>query len=248
MRLNQNTGITKCHKGHEFTPDNIYWTRGKRGCKRCCRDRDFKKRFGISVEQFESLVLSQNNKCSECGETFTETPVVNFDKVQLSVTYLRCYRCSRKDVHPYKYRTHCKRGHELTEDNVYPGKCGRRQCKICTKECKRINNLKHPNRSHGTVEQRKSWIERNPGYYKINGLKKLYGLSLEQYEGMITSQNNKCGICGSELVKPHVDHNHSTNKVRGILCSNCNLGIGLLQDSPEVLIAAAEYLHKHQES
>jgi hypothetical protein len=118
MRLNQNSGITKCHKGHELTPDNIYWTQGKRGCKRCCRDRDFKKRFNFSVDRFEAFVLSQNNKCPDCGKPFTDTPVVNFDKETSTVINLLCYKCSRKNVRPVPVREFCSKGHELTEDNV----------------------------------------------------------------------------------------------------------------------------------
>lgn len=79
-----------------------------------------------------------------------------------------------------------------------------------------------------------------------------FGMTIEQYNEMLESQNHLCSICQKpEVVKHHstgkpsrlvVDHNHATNTVRGLLCTKCNKGIGLLGDDPENLIRAAEYL------
>ena len=68
-------------------------------------------------------------------------------------------------------------------------------------------------------------------------LKYKYEITLEQYEIMLKKQKGKCAICGSKDVKcgskTHfvVDHNHKTGKVRGLLCNNCNSGIGYLEDN-----------------
>lgn len=56
-----------------------------------------------------------------------------------------------------------------------------------------------------------------------------YGIGIEDYEEMIIKQNNKCAICKTELVKPHIDHCHKTKKVRALLCINCNLTLGALE-------------------
>lgn len=76
-----------------------------------------------------------------------------------------------------------------------------------------------------------------------------YGLTLAQYEEFAASNGNVCAICGSEKNGGHsvtrklvVDHSHETGEVRGLLCANCNSGIGLLQDDPEVLRKAIQYL------
>jgi hypothetical protein len=67
---------------------------------------------------------------------------------------------------------------------------------------------------------------------------------------MRTAQKSKCAICRTS--KPggqgdwHVDHNHQTKQVRALLCQNCNIGLGNFKDDPVRLIAAAEYLRKHQ--
>ena len=85
-------------------------------------------------------------------------------------------------------------------------------------------------------------------------LKKRYKISWEVYLLLVEKQNNCCAICGIEFEdiltckkKPHVDHDHITGKVRGVLCGSCNTGIGHLRDSLEVVEAAAAYLKKHQD-
>lgn len=83
-------------------------------------------------------------------------------------------------------------------------------------------------------------------------LKKRFGISLEEYQLMLENQNNLCAICGRpERTVDHrtkkvrslaVDHNHNTGKVRGLLCTDCNRALGLLQDSKDVLQNALAYL------
>lgn len=110
--------------------------------------------------------------------------------------------------------------------------------------------------------QKKLWAENNPEklaayrdaitpeqqrQYKV---KASYGLSWIQYQELYSAFNGQCAICKKELAlvkhstieTASVDHNHKTGEVRGILCRSCNRGIGYLNDSPERLIRAAEYL------
>ena len=67
---------------------------------------------------------------------------------------------------------------------------------------------------------------------------KRYGLTSEQIDEM---KKTGCELCGT-TENLHVDHNHNTGNVRGILCTNCNRGIGHLKDSPDLLRKAATYL------
>ena len=76
-----------------------------------------------------------------------------------------------------------------------------------------------------------------------------YGLTAQDYEQMLNEQNNRCAICGDEKTSSRflgknfcVDHDHATNKVRGLLCHNCNAGLGYLGDSPVKLEKAMQYL------
>lgn len=79
-------------------------------------------------------------------------------------------------------------------------------------------------------------------------LKREYGITQAQFETMLIQQHECCGICGDllkEMPKIHVDHDHETNQVRGLLCFRCNVGLGSFQDSKAVLRNAIEYLDKH---
>lgn len=76
-------------------------------------------------------------------------------------------------------------------------------------------------------------------------LKRLYGITLEDYVEMFKNQNGVCAICFKECKTKKslsVDHNHESGKVRGLLCNACNRAIGMLGDSSETLRRAAEYL------
>jgi hypothetical protein len=68
-----------------------------------------------------------------------------------------------------------------------------------------------------------------------------YGITREQFQGLVEDQGG-CAICGLRCFRLVVDHNHKTGEVRGALCSTCNKGIGLLQDSPSIVRAALDYL------
>jgi hypothetical protein len=73
-----------------------------------------------------------------------------------------------------------------------------------------------------------------------------YGLSLEVYETLREGQERACAICGAFNSVPHVDHDHTTGKVRELLCGKCNRGLGSFQDDPVLLRKAAEYIERHQ--
>jgi len=81
-------------------------------------------------------------------------------------------------------------------------------------------------------------------------LESKYGINQVQYDLMLKSQNGICKMCGKTPKENKqslsVDHNHKTGKIRGLLCTNCNRGIGLLQDDPELLRIGADYLDKDQ--
>tara|TARA_Y100000389_G_C17126597_1_gene348116 strand:- start:163 stop:534 length:372 start_codon:yes stop_codon:yes gene_type:complete len=86
---------------------------------------------------------------------------------------------------------------------------------------------------------------------KVNELKRKYNITRDEYIGMFEQQNYACGICNM-AIKPftkftHVDHCHSTDKVRGILCMNCNNGLGKFKDNKERMMQAVLYLIEHEE-
>ena len=78
--------------------------------------------------------------------------------------------------------------------------------------------------------------------------KRLYGITIERYDEMAEEQNNKCAICETDRPGPkrikrfNVDHCHTTKKVRGLLCSTCNLLLGNLKDNPDLMPKIVKYL------
>ena len=79
-------------------------------------------------------------------------------------------------------------------------------------------------------------------------LQKTYGITTDDYNRMLTEQNNTCAICGDECVsgkKLAVDHNHDTGAVRGLLCCKCNRGLGIFNDQLDLLRSAVLYLEKY---
>lgn len=87
----------------------------------------------------------------------------------------------------------------------------------------------------------------NPARFRELELKRAFGISLADYEGLCATQGGVCAICkrperdtlGRRLA---VDHDHDTGAIRGLLCRNCNTGLGMLGDSVDRIVAAANYL------
>jgi hypothetical protein len=73
-------------------------------------------------------------------------------------------------------------------------------------------------------------------------------ISTFEYAKLLVEQNNACAICGVEATELKrelsVDHNHETNKIRGLLCHHCNIGLGNFRDSTTLLSVAIEYLER----
>lgn len=82
-------------------------------------------------------------------------------------------------------------------------------------------------------------------------LKKNFGLTLEDYNNLLESQDHRCAICGttdttySRGNRLHVDHDHATGEVRGLLCGHCNLGVGQFFDNTHLLSKAITYLERN---
>ncbi len=84
---------------------------------------------------------------------------------------------------------------------------------------------------------------------RSNELHCTYGITLQDYEMISKSQNHLCAICGipqsEQRRRMSIDHDHKTGKIRALLCSNCNVGIGNFKESPEILNKAIHYLNEH---
>jgi Recombination endonuclease VII len=129
----------------------------------------------------------------------------------------------------------CDMRKNMSEFHWTNNKTGRRRsCKTClTLEAKNRRNA-----------NQKQYREMSYSWH----LKAKYGITKEHYYSLLLTQNNKCSICSetfdmeSKNLKPHVDHCHTTGKVRGILCFTCNTALGKFKDSTNLLLRAIEYL------
>ena len=108
----------------------------------------------------------------------------------------------------------------------------------CTPECRE----KHPRLL--VQRRRRELVPAQKVYERNHKLQKKYGITPEEWTAMVARQRGACPICWCALAdaRASVDHDHGTGKVRGILCSNCNVGIGYFKDDPALLASAIEYL------
>ena len=104
--------------------------------------------------------------------------------------------------------------------------------------------------THNNERRRRGW-DKVLDDCKTYKLKAKYDLTREQYTDMLEAQEYKCAICQSEIVpftkQTHVDHNHETNKVRGLLCNKCNMGLGMFNDSWQLLSQVMNYLERNDD-
>lgn len=146
-------------------------------------------------------------------------------------------------------KTHCCKGHPLDRDDSFytDPKTGMRRCAMCRK----FKNT-DPSERQKRIDATKRWRLRNPNavkHYDVISKLRNYGLTPSQYDSILESQGGKCAICKrkcSRYKNLSVDHDHSTGSVRGLLCCTCNPALGLFKDSPELLLAASEYIKKNQ--
>lgn len=99
------------------------------------------------------------------------------------------------------------------------------------------------------VKARRSRAE-NPEYYRWQHIRRKYGLSPEEWDRLHDLQLGRCAICLLPLVETkhiHVDHEHATGRIRGLLCNRCNIAIGYARENVEVLQRAIQYLQSSKQ-
>ena len=101
--------------------------------------------------------------------------------------------------------------------------------------------------------KQKARYELNPSERMTYNRLHKYGVTQETYSKLLEAQQGRCAICGGSPSNTrnnclHVDHDHETGAIRGLLCNNCNLMLGHARDKAENLRLAADYLDKHKET
>ena len=135
----------------------------------------------------------------------------------------------------------------LTEGCVYWAEV-KGKCNYCNEKTRSKTERARIYRRAWSKKKRDGWTKEEKLLHNRRcveyNLKSKYNLSLKDYERLLSKQNNECFLCKKLPMdkKLVVDHCHKTGKIRGLLCSSCNRGLGLLQDSPKILLKAYNYL------
>lgn len=134
-------------------------------------------------------------------------------------------------------RTYCQRGHLLTKENTIVRRRNRGRGEEINTECRECHYLR--NRKYESKKDIKL-------YKKFSHIKRTYKITEEEYNNLLSVQNNKCLICGRELKDLStglcVDHDHNTNIIRGLLCKKCNGSLGWYE---LYMTEIKEYLNKN---
>ena len=161
-------------------------------------------------------------KCKKCGET-------DFYKSGGCKNCVKARNNKYRAEHPEEARARHKKYHaEHREEHCAYNKKHYAE----HREERRARNKKHY--AEHREEARAIALMRN------------YGITIEEYDNMFAAQNGICAICGKPQngKRLFVDHNHETDKVRGLLCQNCNIALGHMGDDAQLLIKAIDYLMK----
>ena len=156
----------------------------------------------------------------------------------------------------------CSKCKEFKDESEFHKRKGRPNgssgCKICKNKSSQKWGTNHK-RIRDRREYSRMYCEANPNYHKNYHethkdelknklLQRLYGITLEKYNKLFETQSGCCAICGrhqSELkISLHIDHDHKTGMIRGLLCNRCNPLIGFADNNINILESAIEYLTK----
>ncbi len=143
-----------------------------------------------------------------------------------------------------KVCTRCQADKPLTEYFSRGGKLShlyKSRCKSCMQQQRQQWAL--DNKQHLNEWRRKNWVEAGRRFRRR-------GATQELYDTLYEAQKGCCALCNEPEEKFAwlcIDHDHDTGRIRGLLCPNCNRGIGLLRDNSQLLRKAAEYIESAKE-
>jgi hypothetical protein len=188
-------------------------------CKECDSDRKFKAEYGVGIQWFNNTIEKQGNKCYICGKPYLGSRVgFNIDHNHLTgkVRGILCRLCNLALGH---FRDDIR---HLESAILY----------LVGSQRAEVDVLGRPG-SNDLVFNSCRWFRQS--------------LNLNQgvVQKMWDDQGGRCKICLRQLgssKSAHLDHCHSSGKVRGLLCFGCNCGLGLFRDKVQDMTKAVEYL------
>jgi len=186
-------------------------------CNKCNIEKDY-----LEFNKRNSTKDGYYSSCKECRYGYKP-----HNKITEGLKI--CTKCNEaKDIEQYSF---IKRKGKLYRQA---------SCKTCrnkASDLKRKNTIKYKERMYKRSDKA--------------ALKRKYGMSTNDYDKLLIKQNNLCAICNKpeihfnskgRIQRLSVDHCHSTGIIRGLLCKNCNSGLGQFRDSSEIMLKAIQYL------
>lgn len=142
-------------------------------------------------------------------------------------------------------RTHCAQGHVLTVANTYRVQ-GRRRCRVCCAAKIKAWRLAHRDDPQYKARRNESALR---SYRRHRAVKTARvrqaqtGMSPAEYDQRFVAQDGLCAVCRTAAARV-ADHNHATKTVRGLLCARCNLFLGYIEKTPQLVGALLTYLQR----
>lgn len=195
-----------------------------------CKESKPAGEFYVNKQKKDGL----SSYCKPCHIAKKSSYYVAHPKVRLD-GLKRCPQCG--DTKPLSDFHNNKRSHDGLAS----------YCKPCSVNSVRAYHQRNPQKHR---DYNRNWDRANPGRKADSQLKTKYGIEPGSYDRMFKKQNGRCAICssitpGKKEIRFHVDHCHDTGKVRALLCSSCNTGIGQFRHDENLLLKAVDYLRLH---
>jgi hypothetical protein len=181
-----------------------------------------------------------------------------------------CFRCTEEfegaSLHS-KFCSKCKKlqrydaNKRWRDKTNYDKKYYQENKEHCIEQSKKWYEKSEENkRKHGDAvkkwreknkEKLDKWFDEHKKDKRLYDVKRNHGLSAEEFHKLIDDAGEFCPICGTKfegvgakMTAPHIDHDHKNGKIRGIICSSCNLALGKFKDDPEIVEKAAAWLRR----
>jgi len=216
---------TKGHRSIKFPIQSI----GEKTCRHCLKVKN--------LEDFPVEVYNKDGRKTNCREC-----VQKLKGYKSPIGFKRCTTCSK----------------EKSVDEFFPSNKNKTGLRARCKECSRKS---YPRPINGKQTCKKCKIEQDVTEFhthkyckagiattcKTCEIIKQYGLSYQEYIELKQKQNFECKICHKKEIetKLHVDHNHITGQIRGLLCRNCNVAIGLIREDINICKSIINYLEEY---
>lgn len=165
--------------------------------------------------------------------------IVRFKSGTRRVYYINCVDCGTEVKKYDKYRAENSYHRCITCFNKF--KFSKEVEKVSHKICKKCNQ-------DLPIEK---FFVRKSGHHRLECIKCInlhpYKINKTDYDNLCIKQDNKCDICG-DITKLVVDHCHQSGKVRSLLCTHCNAGLGNFKENIDFLYKAMDYIRKYNEN